>query len=106
VPWPAGHGLSAGHPAPALISEGTGPRPAPAFVEWLMGLPSGWVTNPHHGLTSNQQLAALGNGVLPAQASTHYRSFYHLVDRANMADRHCRLPPVGQIIVSSMPPTA
>lgn len=54
-------------PAPALISEGTGPRPAPAFVEWLMGLPSGWVTNPHHGLTSNQQLAALGNGVLPAQ---------------------------------------
>jgi DNA (cytosine-5)-methyltransferase 1 len=56
-------------PAPALLNEGTGPRPAPAFVEWLMGLPSGWVTDPHHGLTTNQQLAALGNGVLPAQGS-------------------------------------
>ena len=54
-------------PAPALLIGGTGPRPAPGFVEWLMGLPSGWVTDPHHGLTPNQQLAALGNGVLPAQ---------------------------------------
>lgn len=55
-------------PAPALIRENTGPRPAPAFVEWLMGLPAGWVTNPKYGLTTNQQLAALGNGVLPEQA--------------------------------------
>ena len=54
-------------PAPALLTGGTGPRPAPGFVEWLMGLPAGWVTDPHHGLTPNQQLAALGNGVLPAQ---------------------------------------
>ena len=44
-------------------------RPAPGFVEWLMGLPDGWVTRPSHGLTSNQQLTALGNGVLPAQAA-------------------------------------
>ncbi|EIC08555.1 hypothetical protein [Sediminivirga luteola] len=28
----------------------------------------GWVTDPAHGLTDNQQLAALGNGVLPLQA--------------------------------------
>ena len=53
--------------APALLTGGTGPRPAPGFVEWLMGLPSGWVTDAHHGLAPNQQLAALGNGVLPAQ---------------------------------------
>ncbi|GAA0993339.1 DNA cytosine methyltransferase [Subtercola frigoramans] len=55
-------------PAPALLNETTGPRPSPAFVEWLMGLPAGWVTDAHHGLTINQQITALGNGVLPRQA--------------------------------------
>ncbi len=33
-----------------------------------MGLPTGWVTNPVHELTANQQITALGNGVLPLQA--------------------------------------
>ncbi|WP_409048473.1 DNA (cytosine-5-)-methyltransferase [Microbacterium sp. HA-8] len=56
-------------PAPALLSDETGPRPSAAFVEWLMGLPTGWVTDPFHGLTPNQQAAALGNGVLPLQAA-------------------------------------
>lgn len=55
-------------PAPALLNETTGPRPSPEFVEWLMGLPDGWVTGESHGLTANQQISALGNGVLPAQA--------------------------------------
>ncbi|WP_225222839.1 DNA cytosine methyltransferase [Rhodococcus ruber] len=55
-------------PSPALLSDKTGPRPAPPFVEWLMGLPAGWVTDACHGLTANQQLASLGNGVLPRQA--------------------------------------
>lgn len=55
-------------PAPALLNEATGPRPAPSFVEWLMGLEEGWVTDPQHGLTVPQQLTALGNGVLPRQA--------------------------------------
>ena len=32
-------------PAPALLNDADGPRPAPAFVEWLMGLPTGWVTD-------------------------------------------------------------
>ena len=45
------------------------PRPAPAFVEWLMGLPTGWVTDSDE-LTQNQQITALGNGVLPLQAVT------------------------------------
>ena len=49
-------------PAPALLNEAKGPRPGPEFVEWLMGLEPGWVTNPDHGLTDNQQLAALGTG--------------------------------------------
>lgn len=59
-----------GRPAPAsaLLNETAGPRPAPEFVEWLMGLPLGWVSDPAYELTSNQQIAALGNGVLPLQA--------------------------------------
>jgi DNA (cytosine-5)-methyltransferase 1 len=55
-------------PLPALLHPMAGPRPAPEFVEWLMGLPGGWITEGHHSLTRNQQLTALGNGVLPAQA--------------------------------------
>jgi len=55
-------------PAPALLNDADGPRPAPAFVEWLMGLPTGWVTDCDE-LTQNQQITALGNGVLPLQAS-------------------------------------
>lgn len=57
-------------PAPALLTHPDGPRPAPAFVEWVMGLDHGWVTDSRHGLTTNQQITALGNGVLPLQAVT------------------------------------
>lgn len=67
-------------PAPALLNESAGPRPAPRFVEWLMGLPEGWVTDDHHALTMNQQLAALGNGVLPRQAVSALRSGRSLLD--------------------------
>ncbi len=56
-------------PAPAIVNDKAGPRPAPPFVEWLMGLESGWVTAPELELTHAQQLAALGNGVLPRQAT-------------------------------------
>ena len=56
-------------PAPALLNDADGPRPAPAFVEWLMGLPPGWVTDAGE-LTHNQQITALGNGVLPLQAAS------------------------------------
>lgn len=34
-----------------------------------MGLPAGWVTAPSLGLTGNQKTTALGNGLLPLQAS-------------------------------------
>lgn len=55
-------------PSPALLNDGGQPRPAPRFVEWLMGLPDGWVTDPDLELTGSEQLTALGNGVLPRQA--------------------------------------
>lgn len=41
----------------------------PAFVEWMMGLPEGWVTAPEIGLTRAEQLKALGNGVVRQQAA-------------------------------------
>ena len=55
-------------PAPPLLNDADGPRPAPAFVEWLMSLPTGWVTDADD-LTQNQQITALGNGVLPLHAA-------------------------------------
>lgn len=59
-----------GRPAPDPTEPGrNGPRLAPVFVEWLMGLDPGHVTDPAIGLTRNQQLKALGNGVVPQQAA-------------------------------------
>jgi DNA (cytosine-5)-methyltransferase 1 len=34
----------------------------------MMGLPDGWVTDPTIGISHNNQLKALGNGVVPQQA--------------------------------------
>lgn len=42
-------------------------RLSPEFVEFLMGLPAGWVTGVP-GLSRRGQLKALGNGVVPQQA--------------------------------------
>ena len=55
-------------PPPTFLNKEAGPRPAPEFIEWLMGLPKGWVTDAGYGLTPHQQITALGNGVLPLQA--------------------------------------
>lgn len=59
-----------GRAAPAPVETGPkgGARLSPRFVEWLMGLPAGHVTDVP-GLTRNQQLKALGNGVVPQQAA-------------------------------------
>jgi DNA (cytosine-5)-methyltransferase 1 len=60
-------------PAPAVLNDEVGPRPAPPFVEWLMGLEPGWATSSALGLTQQQQLTALGNGVVPHQARAALR---------------------------------
>ena len=64
--------LVLGRPAPPPTEPGTTGRPrlAPRFVEWMMGLTEGWVTDPDLGLSRNAQLRALGNGVVPQQAAT------------------------------------
>jgi DNA (cytosine-5)-methyltransferase 1 len=41
-------------------------------VEFLMGLPAGWVTDVP-GLSRSDQLKALGNGVVPQQAAAAVR---------------------------------
>jgi DNA (cytosine-5)-methyltransferase 1 len=38
----------------------------PVFVEYMMGLPEGWVTD--LDISRSQQLKMLGNGVVPQQA--------------------------------------
>lgn len=53
---------------------GINPRLSPRFVEWLMGLPEGWVTDVT-GLTRNDELKMLGNGVFPAQCAAALRAF-------------------------------
>lgn len=58
-----------------------GERLSPAFVEWMMGLPSGHVTNPSIGITRNDQLKALGNGVVPAQAKAALRDMLVAFDK-------------------------
>lgn len=56
------------HPRFPDIRTGTNPE----FIEWMMGLPEGWVTAVP-GLTRTQQVKALGNGVVPQQAATALR---------------------------------
>lgn len=49
--------------------EGGRARLSTKFVEWLMGLPEGHVTGADLGLTREQQLRLLGNGVVPQQGA-------------------------------------
>lgn len=67
--WAAVLGRTA--PAPTELGK-NGARLSPRFVEWMMGLPEGHVTDVP-GLTRNEQLKALGNGVVPQQAAAAVR---------------------------------
>ena len=63
-----------GRPAPAPTEEGPkgGRRLSSLLVEWMMGLPEGWVTG--RGLPRTAELKMLGNGVVPQQAIAALRS--------------------------------
>lgn len=70
----ARHEEAVGRLAPSPTEPGNnGPRLSPVFVEWMMMLPAGHVTDPAIGLSRSQQLKALGNGVVPAQAAMALR---------------------------------
>lgn len=63
-----------GRPAPAPTKpdgKDGAHRLSSAFTEWMMGLPSGWITNV--GLSRNDELKACGNGVVPQQAELALR---------------------------------
>ena len=62
-----------GRPVPAPTQPGTHGKPvlAPRFVEWLMGLEAGWVTD--LPLPRTLALRVLGNGVVPQQAAVALR---------------------------------
>jgi len=63
-----------GRLAPQSAERGTRgqPRLSSRFVEWLMGLPDGYVTS--LGLPRSAELRALGNGVVPQQAESALRA--------------------------------
>lgn len=63
--WEAIAGLA---PAPTEPNKNGNPRLSAAFSEWLMGWPAGWVTDPAIGISRNDQLRIVGNGVCPQQA--------------------------------------
>lgn len=52
---------------------------SPVFVEWMMGLPPGYVTDTP-GLSRNQMLTLLGNGVVPQQAEFAIRTLLPLLE--------------------------
>lgn len=52
----------------------------PVLVEWMMGLPEGWVTDTP-SLSRSQQLKILGNGVVPQQAREAFRQLGILTGR-------------------------
>ncbi len=54
-------------PAPSVFGPRGGVKVSPAFGEWLMGLPEGRITDVP-GLSINEQLKLVGNGVVPQQA--------------------------------------
>jgi DNA (cytosine-5)-methyltransferase 1 len=60
-------------PAPTEPNKNGNPRLSAAFSQWLMGWPDGWVTDPAIGLSRNDQLRIVGNGVVPAQAAAAIR---------------------------------
>ena len=67
-------------PPPTAPDSRGYPQLSPRFVEWMMGLPEGWVTDVD--ISRAQQLRALGNGVVPQQGAT---AITHLLGREEAA---------------------
>ena len=60
-------------PEPTQTSAKGNPQLSPRFVEWMMGVPDGWITDVP-GITRNEALKACGNGVVSQQAEAAIRT--------------------------------
>ena len=80
----ASHERLTGRPAPDPTEPRArgNPRLSARFVEWMMCLPDGWVTDVP-GITRNEALKALGNGVVPIQAAHALRLMLNRIERAD-----------------------
>lgn len=74
----ARHEQALGRPAPDPTEPGPkgNPRLSARFVEFMMMLPAGWITDVP-GVTRNEALRACGNGVVPQQAITALQMMRH-----------------------------
>lgn len=68
--WEAVRGTA---PAPTELTAKGKHRLSAKFAEWMMGIPADWVTDPAIGISRNEQLKAIGNGVVPQQAAEALR---------------------------------
>ena len=73
--WEQVTGRAAPPPTTPPRRAGGKPQLSARFVEWLMGLPDGHVTD--LDLTRQQQLRMLGNGVVPQQAALAVHTLIH-----------------------------
>jgi DNA (cytosine-5)-methyltransferase 1 len=71
-------------PAPTVAGARSGRVLNPVFVEWMQGLPAGHVTGVE-GLSRNDQLKILGNGVVPQQAAAAVRYLLPLLQAGERA---------------------
>lgn len=86
--WESVIGRSAPAPVEPTGKNGAN-RLSPYFVEWMMGLDEGWVTDlldetkapPELLITRNDALRLFGNGVVPLQAETAGRYLWSLWER-------------------------
>ena len=59
-------------PSPTKLGKKGRPKLNPAFAEWMMGAAPGWITDVP-GVTDNEALQMVGNGVVQQQAETALR---------------------------------
>ncbi len=72
--------LSSSAPLPTEPNSRGNQRLSARFAEWMMFWPNGWVTDPDLGLSRNQTLKIIGNGVVPAQAVAAFRELAMLAE--------------------------
>lgn len=80
--WEQVTGRAAPPPTNPPRRAGGKPQLSARFVEWLMGLPDGHVTDLDLGLSRERQLRMLGNGVVPQQAALAVHTLIHTAKEA------------------------